>query len=142
MSMLFPIDPVVVMQIITVFFGTIMAAPLLSSLDARRRRIGFVCMMLGSLAALLATASAGLWILVAANAFWTMSSLRGFWLLHASIQKDMRADVSLPKLDTPKEPLAPLQAVLNAQVHTLSEPEALAEVVTQTIIPQSGDMVH
>lgn len=38
-------------------------------------------MGIGSLFALVATSSSGLWVLAAANAFWVASSLRGFWLL-------------------------------------------------------------
>ena len=38
-------------------------------------------MAVGSLLSLIATSSAGLWILAAANAFWVLSSLRGYWLL-------------------------------------------------------------
>ena len=34
-----------------------------------------------SLFSLIATSSAGLWVLAAANAFWIISSLRGYWLL-------------------------------------------------------------
>lgn len=68
-------------QVSAVLFGTLLAAPLLSSLDATRRRLGFVCMAVGSLSALVATGFSGLWILAFANFFWFGSSLRGFVLL-------------------------------------------------------------
>ena len=74
-------DIVVVIQVGSVVFGTVLAAPLVSSLCKKRRRLGFVCMAVGSLFALIATSSAGLWVLAAANAFWVVSSLRGYWLL-------------------------------------------------------------
>ena len=74
-------DIVTVIQAGSVVFGTVLAAPLLSSLCEKRRRRGFICMAVGSLFALIATSSAGLWVLAAANAFWVMSSLRGYWLL-------------------------------------------------------------
>lgn len=74
-------DIVVPIQLGSVIFGTVLAAPLLSSLREKSRRRGFVCMAVGSLFALIATASSGLWVLAAANAFWVASSLRGFWLL-------------------------------------------------------------
>ena len=74
-------DIVVVIQVGSVVFGTVLAAPLLSSLSETRRRRGFICMAVGSLFALIATSSAGLWVLAAANAFWVVSSLRGYWLL-------------------------------------------------------------
>ena len=74
-------DIVIVIQVGSVVFGTVLAAPLVSSLCETRRRRGFVCMAVGSLFALIATSSAGLWILAAANAFWVLSSLRGYWLL-------------------------------------------------------------
>ena len=72
---------VVLVQVGSVIFGTVLAAPLLSSLCAKRRRLGFVCMAVGSLFAFTATSASGLWVLAAANAFWVASSLRGFWLL-------------------------------------------------------------
>jgi hypothetical protein len=74
-------DIVVVIQVGSVVFGTLLAAPLLSSLSETRRRRGCICMAVGSLFALIATSSAGLWVLAAANAFWVVSSLRGYWLL-------------------------------------------------------------
>lgn len=77
----FSSDIVVVVQVGSVTFGTVLAAPLLSSLSEKRRRRGFICMAVGSLLALIATFSAGLWVLAAANAFWIVSSLRGYWLL-------------------------------------------------------------
>ena len=76
-------DIVIVIQAGSVVFGTVLAAPLLSSLCEKRRRRGFICMAVKTimLFALIATSSAGLWVLAAANAFWVMSSLRGYWLL-------------------------------------------------------------
>ena len=74
-------DIIIVIQVGSVLFGTVLAAPLISSLCEKRRRRGFLCMTVGSLLALLATSSAGLWVLAAANAFWVISSLRGYWLL-------------------------------------------------------------
>lgn len=74
-------DIVILIQLGSVMFGTVLAAPLLSSLCAKNRRRGFACMAIGSLFALIATLSSGLWVLAAANAFWVASSLRGFWLL-------------------------------------------------------------
>ncbi|MDG1006697.1 MAG: hypothetical protein P8P44_00605 [Alphaproteobacteria bacterium] len=74
-------DIVVAIQAGSVVFGTLLAAPLVSSLSETRRRRGFICMAVGSLLAFIATSSAGLWVLAAANAFWVVSSLRGYWLL-------------------------------------------------------------
>jgi hypothetical protein len=73
-------DIVVAIQAGSVVF-LVLAAPLISSLCDKRRRRGFICMAVGSLFALIATSSAGLWVLAAANAFWVVSSLRGYWLL-------------------------------------------------------------
>ena len=72
---------VVWIQFGAVLFGTVLAAPLLSSLSPKQRQHGFVCMAIGSMFSLIATASAGLWVLSFANAFWFFSSLRGWWLL-------------------------------------------------------------
>jgi hypothetical protein len=88
-------DIVVVIQVGSVVFGTVLAAPLLSSLSETRRRRGFICMVVGSLFALIATSSAGLWVLAASNIFWVITSLRGYWLLseqdYATVTENVQA---------------------------------------------------
>ena len=83
MQWLFSSEMATLAQAGSVVFGTFLAAPLLSSLSKKRRRHGFVCMAAGSLFSLMATSSAGLYVLALANAFWFFSSLRGWWLLAA-----------------------------------------------------------
>ena len=72
---------IILIQLGSVIFGTALAAPLLSSLSPTRRKYGFICMAIGSMFSLLATASAGLLVLSFANGFWFLSSVRGWWLL-------------------------------------------------------------
>lgn len=103
-------------QVSAVLFGTLLAAPLLSSLDATRRRLGFVCMAVGSLSALVATGFSGLWILAFANFFWFGSSLRGFIVLSQST-----ADVAPP-------PMAEQQIMQSESAFAV-----VAEAVEQTV---------
>ena len=86
-------DIVVWVQFGAVLFGTVLAAPLLSSLSTEHRRYGFICMAVGSLFSLLATASVGLLVLSFANAFWFFSSVRGWWLLNHHQQGNIRPSV-------------------------------------------------
>lgn len=155
MSMLTHIDLIVLAQIGSVIFGTILAAPLLSSLDAKRRRAGFLCMMIGSFASLSVTAAAGLWILALANMFWAISSFRGFWILQSAMHNEAAQPASTLQelLDQPAMPLPAASALADVSplpgVGALADVGALAEAVAQTIVPQHndivtqhGDMVH
>lgn len=67
-------------QLCAVFFGTVMAAPLLSSSRVDRRRWGFTMMMLGSLFALFIHVKLALWVLAAASVFWFIMALRGWFV--------------------------------------------------------------
>ena len=140
MSMLTHIDLIVLAQIGSVIFGTILAAPLLSSLDAKRRRAGFLCMMIGSFASLSVTAAAGLWILALANMFWAISSFRGFWILHSALRNESAQNGFLATLETPAQAASALQELLDQPAIALPEVVALAEAVAQTIVPQHSDM--
>ncbi len=108
-------DIVVVIQVGSVIFGTVLAAPLLSSLCEKRRRKGFACMAVGSLFALIATSSSGLWVLAAANAFWVASSLRGFWLLS---DQPLSAMTETLQVATPEAIQNALDNVSEAMVET------------------------
>ena len=106
-------------QVSAVLFGTLLAAPLLSSLDATRRRLGFVCMAVGSLSALVATGFSGLWILAFANFFWFGSSLRGFIVLSQST-----ADVAPPMAE---------QQIMQSESAFAVVAEAVEQTVTDII---------
>lgn len=142
MSLLSHIDFIVMAQFGTVIFGTILAAPLLSSLETKRRRAGFICMMLGSFSALIATAMSGLWVLVAANAFWIVSSMRGFWQLQRAMRHEAGQTACLLKAGAPKEILPSLQLVVPQQNNVMPEPGALVDAVSQTLLPSQQDMVR
>ncbi|MGC6534926.1 MAG: hypothetical protein ACON4V_05205 [Parvibaculales bacterium] len=102
-----------------VLFGTLLAAPLLLSLDATRRRLGFVCMAVGSLSALVATGFSGLWILAFANFFWFGSSLRGFIVLSQST-----ADIAPPMAE---------QQIMQSESAFAVVAEAVEQTVTDII---------
>lgn len=106
-------------QVSAVLFGTLLAAPLLSSLDATRRRLGFVCMAVGSLSALVATGLSGLWILAFANFFWFGFSLRGFIVLSQST-----ADVAPPMAE---------QQIMQSEGAFAVVAEAVEQTVTDII---------
>lgn len=69
----------VIAQLCAVFFGTVLAAPLLSSPRIDRRHWGFTMMMVGSLFALFIHAKLALWVLAAASIFWFLMALRGWF---------------------------------------------------------------
>ena len=109
---------IIIIQLGSVIFGTALAAPLLSSLSPIRRRYGFICMAIGSMFSLLATASAGLLVLSFANGFWFLSSVRGWWLLsHQNIYQASKPETA---------PLVATEVVSKAA-------EVVAEVITETV---------
>lgn len=111
-------DIIVWVQCGAVLFGTVLAAPLLSSLSQKHRENGFVCMAVGSMFSLLATASAELLVLSFANAFWFFSSLRGWWLLRSNSKIN-------PLASTEATPIAAAEVVSKAV-------ETVAEAITET----------
>ncbi|MBL6761836.1 MAG: hypothetical protein ISQ19_03980 [PS1 clade bacterium] len=72
-------------------------------------------MAVGSLFALIATSSSGLWVLAAANAFWVASSLRGFWLLS---EQPLSAMTETLQVATPEAIQNALDNVSEAMVET------------------------
>lgn len=63
-----------------VFFGTVIAAPLLSGDNKRHRFYGFATMLVGNSFALILHIDLSLWIMSAASIFWGLMSIRGLWL--------------------------------------------------------------
>ncbi len=69
-----------ILQVGAVFFGTVIAAPLLSADNKKHRYYGFAAMLVGNSFALALHVSLSLWILSAASIFWALMSMRGVWL--------------------------------------------------------------
>ena len=63
-----------ILQMISVFFGTVMAAPLMVSKKPNKRIIGYLAMTIGCIAAILVQVSAGLYIFILANLYWVLNS--------------------------------------------------------------------
>ena len=59
----------------SVFFGTVMAAPLMISKKQIKRKIGHLAMTIGCIAAIVVNVSAGLYIFILANFYWVLNSL-------------------------------------------------------------------
>jgi hypothetical protein len=74
------VDVNAILQVGAVFFGTVIAAPLLSSDSKKLRYYGFATMLIGNSFALALHVSLSLWILSAASIFWALMSMRGVWL--------------------------------------------------------------
>lgn len=70
------------LQMGAVIFGTVIAAPLISSDGEKARRYGFASMFIGNSFALLIHVDLSLWVLAAASCFWGVMSLRGILRLN------------------------------------------------------------
>ena len=64
-----------ILQMISVFFGTVMAAPLMVSKKPNKRIIGYLAMTIGCIAAILVQVSVGLYIFILANLYWVLNSV-------------------------------------------------------------------
>ena len=64
-----------ILQLTSVFFGTVMAAPFMISKKANKRKIGHLAMTIGCIAAIVVNVSAGLYIFILANFYWLLNSL-------------------------------------------------------------------
>jgi len=69
------LNSLTILQMISVFFGTVMAAPLMVSKKANKRIIGYTAMAIGCIAAILVQVSAGLYIFILANLYWVLNSI-------------------------------------------------------------------
>lgn len=66
-----------IIQILSVFFGTLIAAPLVVSKKAKKRMIGLFAVIAGSLFAIIVQLYLGLYYFVFANAFWLLNACNG-----------------------------------------------------------------
>ena len=67
-------DSLTILQIGSVFFGTILAAPLMISKKVNKRIIGYTAMTTGSFLAIVVQIYAGLNVFVFANLYWLLNS--------------------------------------------------------------------
>ena len=64
-------------QILSVFFGTLIAAPLVVSKKAKKRLFGLFAVIAGSFFAIIVQIYLGLYYFVFANAFWLLNACNG-----------------------------------------------------------------
>jgi len=66
-----------IIQILSVFFGTLIAAPLVVSKKAKKRMIGLLAVIAGSFFAIIVQLYLGLYYFVFANFFWLLNACNG-----------------------------------------------------------------
>ena len=66
-----------IIQLLSVFFGTLIAAPLIVSKKAKKRLFGLCAVIAGSLFAIIVQVYLGLYYFVFANAFWLLNACNG-----------------------------------------------------------------
>ena len=66
-----------IIQILSVFFGTLLAAPLVVSKKAKKRLFGLSAIILGSFFAIIVQVYLGLYYFVFANVFWLLNACNG-----------------------------------------------------------------
>lgn len=66
-----------IIQLLSVFFGTLIAAPLVVSKKAKKRLIGLTAVIAGSIFAIIVQLYFGLYYFVFANAFWLLNACNG-----------------------------------------------------------------
>ena len=64
-------------QLLSVFFGTLIAAPLIVSKNAKKRIVGLSAVIAGSFFAIIVQLYLGLYYFVFANAFWLLNACNG-----------------------------------------------------------------
>ena len=64
-------------KLLSVFFGTLIAAPLVVSKKAKKRMVGLSAVIAGSLFAIIVQLYLGLYYFVFANAFWLLNACNG-----------------------------------------------------------------
>ena len=66
-----------IFQLLSVFLGTLIAAPLVVSKMAKKRLIGLTAVIAGSIFAIIVQLYLGLYYFVFANAFWLLNACNG-----------------------------------------------------------------
>ena len=70
-------DMLDLIQLLSVFFGTLIAAPLIVSKNAKKRIVGLSAVIAGSFFAIIVQLYLGLYYFVFANAFWLLNACNG-----------------------------------------------------------------
>ena len=64
-------------QLLSIFFGTLIAAPLIVSKKAKKRMVGLSAVIAGSFFAIIVQLHLGLYYFVFASAFWLLNACNG-----------------------------------------------------------------
>ena len=78
-------------QLLSVFFGTLLAAPLIVSKKAKKRIFGFYAVALGCFFAIIVQLYLGLYYFVFSNIFWLLNSFYGIKKLSKQNRKEIRS---------------------------------------------------
>ena len=79
-----------IIQILSVVFGTLVAAPLIVSKKAKKRLIGLLAVIAGSSFAIIVQLYLGLYYFVFANAFWLLNAGNGIKKIIKAKKKEAR----------------------------------------------------
>lgn len=79
-----------IIQILSVFFGTLIAAPLVVSKKAKKRLVGLSAVIAGSFFAIIVQFYLGLYYFLFANAFWLLNACNGIKKIIRSERKNSR----------------------------------------------------
>ena len=77
-------------QLLSVFFGTLIAAPLVVSKKAKKRMVGLSAVIAGSLFAIIVQLYLGLYYFVFANAFWLLNACKGIKKINKTKNKRIK----------------------------------------------------
>ena len=77
-------------QLLSVIFGTLIAAPLVVSKKAKKRMVGLSAVIAGSSFAIIAQLYLGLYYFVFANAFWLLNASNGIKKIIKAKKKEAR----------------------------------------------------
>ncbi len=77
-------------QLLSVFFGTLIAAPLVVSKKAKKRLIGLCAVIAGSFFAIIVQFYLGLYYFVFANFFWLINACNGIKKIIRSKNKNIK----------------------------------------------------
>ena len=79
-----------IIQLLSVLFGTLVAAPLVFSKKAKKRLFGYVAVITGSIFAIIVQFYLGLYYFVFANLFWLLNACNGIKKIVRSERKVSR----------------------------------------------------
>ena len=77
-------------QLLSVFFGTLIAAPLVVSKKAKKRMVGLSAVIAGSFFAIIVQLYLGLYYFVFANAFWLLNACKGIKKINKTKNKRIK----------------------------------------------------